>query len=219
MKPPGKLSALRCLSVGLLGLGGLLALMPAVTRPTPGQASDRDRTSPTRQRSTDSGRLRSTVMEGQVQKTREEIPPPASRSRDREPTASSGAVSQRDPVANQANPTLAVGNTEQPDQEKIGAGRKQYALPLIYRLGDEEFLSHFPQMSPQVVDSLRSEFELNAGVDELAPDDPEYARRWEHAEMTLEERIRILYGWAAWGDYSRQLALESEADSVSLPPE
>ena len=94
---------------------------------------------------------------------------------------------------------------------EIGDTGTRHVLPLIYRLDDEEFLSHFPQMTPEVMDSLRAEFELNAGVGELAPDDPKYVARWEHAEMSLQDRIRTLYGWAAWGDYVRQIALQEEA--------
>lgn len=100
------------------------------------------------------------------------------------------------------------------DPFEIDSTKRHYALPLIYRLEDEEFLSHFPEMTPQVLDSLRSEFELKAGVGELALDDPLYQVRWEQAEMTLQDRIRTLYGWAAWGDYERQIALKAEAEAA-----
>lgn len=90
-----------------------------------------------------------------------------------------------------------------------GTSERGYQVPLIYRLEDAEFLSRFPRMTLDVVESLRISFEQEAGVGELSPDDPVYSLRWEHAEMSLRDRIRTLYGWSALAVYEREVALDA----------
>lgn len=85
--------------------------------------------------------------------------------------------------------------------------------PLLFALADEELILRIPELSVEGIETLRDQFVEEAGVEELDPADPEYARRWVQAEVTLEERLRSLYGWGAWAAYQRQRAIQAYAEN------
>ena len=92
---------------------------------------------------------------------------------------------------------------------------KPPAVPLVYQISGETFQSELPLVPLEVIDSIREAFEKQAGVGELAPDDPEYARRWRLAEPSALERMRTLFGWSVVAEFQRQAALEAVR---STPP-
>ena len=93
---------------------------------------------------------------------------------------------------------------------------KPPAVPLVYQISGETFQTELPHVPLEVIDSIREAFEKQAGVGELVPDDPEYARRWRLAEPSALERMRTLFGWSVVAEFQRQAALE-EIVSTPLP--
>lgn len=83
-------------------------------------------------------------------------------------------------------------------------------VPLVYKITDEAFQKRLPHVSLDALDSIRSEFDKQAGVGELPVDDPEYARRWTLADPTATDRMRTLFGWAAVAEFQRQAQLQSD---------
>lgn len=80
---------------------------------------------------------------------------------------------------------------------------------MIYQISDTGFQERFPTVPLEVMDSLRHDFEKQAGVGELAAGDPEYARRWKIAEPNALERMRTLFGWAAVAEFQRKSAMQA----------
>jgi len=80
-------------------------------------------------------------------------------------------------------------------------------MPLFYSMGAAEISKRIPQLEEESIRNLQADFEQQAGVGVLEPEDPEYARRWKEAELSLEQRIRLWGGWAAWGAYEYQQAV------------
>lgn len=93
-------------------------------------------------------------------------------------------------------------------QRRQMRSRGDFREPLIFAMENEELIQKVPEFSEEGIEKLRNEFIENAGVDQFAPTDPEYAKRWVQAEVTLEEKIRSLYGWGAWSAYQRERAVE-----------
>ncbi|MFD0895622.1 hypothetical protein ACFQ5Q_18490 [Luteolibacter ambystomatis] len=117
------------------------------------------------------------------------------------PLASSGKG-----VAQLQSRDVAPGSSEV--KRTAEAEREEPAkLPLFYSLGASEISKRIPQLPEETIKSLQTDFEQQAGVGSLEPEDPEYARRWKEAELTLEQQIRLWGGWAAWGAYEHQLAV------------
>ena len=98
--------------------------------------------------------------------------------------------------------TEPAGESEEASAETV----KPAELPLVYRLSDEELLEHSPSVPAEVLEPIRDQFDRDAGVGELDPEDPEYTRRWNIAGPTADERYRTLFGWAAYNDMSRRAA-------------
>ncbi|MDB6079980.1 MAG: hypothetical protein JWO82_3727, partial [Akkermansiaceae bacterium] len=84
------------------------------------------------------------------------------------------------------------------------------ALPLSHAVTDEQVQQIAPDVPPQTIVKIREQFEQEAGIADLAPADPEYQRRWQIAEPTAADRMRTLYGWAAYGEFVRQAALAAQ---------
>ena len=94
-----------------------------------------------------------------------------------------------------------------------------FRLPLFFTLDDEKIAAIIPGVTVAGLKVLRQKFEEEAGVGVLTVDDPVYAERWKQADLTLEQRMRVGYGWAAWGAFEHQAALQANAaaDSASAP--
>jgi len=86
---------------------------------------------------------------------------------------------------------------------------REARLPLFYMLDDEKIVAAIPVLTLDGLQVLRQKFEEEAGVGTLPVDDPAYAQRWQQAELTLEQRMRLWYGWSAWGAFQHQAAIES----------
>lgn len=82
-------------------------------------------------------------------------------------------------------------------------------VSMIYQISDTGFQERFPTVPLEVMDSVRHDFEKQAGVGELAASDPEYARRWKIAEPNALERMRTLFGWAAVAEFQRKAAMQA----------
>ncbi|MEI7929482.1 MAG: hypothetical protein WCH40_13110, partial [Verrucomicrobiales bacterium] len=76
-----------------------------------------------------------------------------------------------------------------------------FRLPLFYVLDDEMLAAKLPGMTVQGIQVLRQIFEMEAGVDSLRPEDPAYAENWQKAELGLQQKMRLWYGWSAWAAY------------------
>ncbi len=94
---------------------------------------------------------------------------------------------------------------------------KTCRVPLFYLLDDVQLAERVPGLTVGGVQALRQNFEQEAGVGTLAPGDPAYADQWKQAELTLEKRMRLWYGWAAWGAYEHQLAMEAAQSQPQTP--
>lgn len=87
--------------------------------------------------------------------------------------------------------------------------RKAADVPLFFELDPDEMARRVPQIPQEAMATFREEFIEEAGIGVLDPEDPVYAERWARAELTLEQRIRLFYGWQAWGAYQHQLAVKA----------
>jgi len=96
---------------------------------------------------------------------------------------------------------------------------KPAELPLVYQLSDEELLAHSPGVQPEVLEPIRDQFEKDAGVGKLDTADPEYARRWNIASPSADDRYRTLFGWAAYGDMARRAAAARAAQAAAATPQ
>lgn len=123
--------------------------------------------------------------------------------------ASSGSTDPQGPVGSAGRSRVERNGIMEADAVR------QPRLQAFHVWDDEVLASRVPGLTPAGVARLREEFEKEAGVGELAQNDPEYPVRWKRAERSLEQKIRLWYGWAAWGAYEHQLALQSEADRVA----
>jgi hypothetical protein len=92
-------------------------------------------------------------------------------------------------------------------------------LPVVYQLSDEELLAHSPGVQPEVLEPIRDQFERDAGVGKLDTADPEYARRWNIASPSADDRYRTLFGWAAYGDMARRAAAARAAQAAAATPQ
>ncbi|MGC4017464.1 MAG: hypothetical protein QM755_23565 [Luteolibacter sp.] len=81
-------------------------------------------------------------------------------------------------------------------------------MPLVVAVSPEEVHQRVPEIPVEDAQKLRDQFMEEIGNGEIAPEDPTYAPRWARAESEIESYIRRIYGWAAWGSYQHQLALE-----------
>lgn len=93
-------------------------------------------------------------------------------------------------------------------------GPQTEALPLFYLLDDETLAAELPGMTVQGIQALREIFEVEAGFDPLKPDEPIQPENWRRAELGLQQKMRLWYGWSAWAAYEHQLALQAEAERL-----
>ena len=82
------------------------------------------------------------------------------------------------------------------------------AMPISHLIDDDVAAQVAPEVPPDTMEAIRQSFEQEAGVNELAQDDPVYAQRWAKAELDAGERIRAMYGWAAFDEFQRKLVME-----------
>jgi hypothetical protein len=81
-------------------------------------------------------------------------------------------------------------------------------MPISHLIDDDVAAQVAPEVPPDTMEAIRQTFEQEAGVNELAQDDPVYAQRWSKAELDAGERIRAMYGWAAFDEFQRKLVME-----------
>lgn len=86
--------------------------------------------------------------------------------------------------------------------------RGKARMPLFFDLEPDELSRRLPQIPAEAMATFREEFISEVGTAELDPEDPASVDRWTRAEMSLEQRIRLFYGWQAWGAYQHQLAIQ-----------
>lgn len=79
---------------------------------------------------------------------------------------------------------------------------------MVYQFNDDELLATAPDVPAEVIQSIRDNFEAEAGVGELQDTDPDYERRWRLAQPTAEERYRTLFGWQAYAELQRRAQIE-----------
>jgi hypothetical protein len=86
-------------------------------------------------------------------------------------------------------------------------------MPISHLIDDDVVAEVAPDVPADTMEAIRQTFEQEAGVNELAQDDPVYAERWSQAELDTAERIRSLYGWGAFAEFQRKLVMEKLAAS------
>jgi hypothetical protein len=126
------------------------------------------------------------------------------------PHQSAGAITPAR-VTNEKNDLAVADEATIPNEAKALTNRPVFRLPLFYSLDNEKIAALIPGVTVAGLKVLKQEFEDAAGVGVLAPDDPVYAERWKQAELTLQQRTRLWYGWAAWGAFEHQAALQANA--------
>lgn len=84
-------------------------------------------------------------------------------------------------------------------------------MPISHLIDDEVAEEVAPEVPADTMEAIRQTFEQEAGVNELAQDDPEYAERWAEAGPAAAERIRAMYGWGAFAEFQRKLVMEKLA--------
>ncbi|MEK7951847.1 hypothetical protein [Luteolibacter soli] len=84
-------------------------------------------------------------------------------------------------------------------------------MPISHLIDDEVAAAVAPQVPADTMEAIRQTFEQEAGVNELAQDDPAYAERWAEAEPAAAERIRAMYGWDAFAAFQRKVVMEKLA--------
>jgi hypothetical protein len=110
-----------------------------------------------------------------------------------------------------ADASTASASAPAPSQAEPAVTRPP-AIPLSHMIDDSVAdavaADVAPQVPPGTMEAIRQTFEQEAGVNELAQDDPDYARRWAKAEPAAAERIRAMYGWSAFDEFQRKLVFE-----------
>jgi hypothetical protein len=105
---------------------------------------------------------------------------------------------------------LAANSAFPSQQQSSAAFQRPVSTPLSHLISDEQAQQVAPQVPAGAIENVRQQFEQEAGVAELDPADPEYQHRWETAEPTAADRMRSLYGWAAYSEFQRQAALAAQ---------
>lgn len=146
--------------------------------------------------------------------------------------AQAASASRVDSFAEASHRTKRSKRMEVLEDERSGPGvpveesvmetakkKPSFRLPLFYSLDDEKIAALIPAVTAAGLKALKQGFEEEAGVGVLTVDDPAYAERWKQAELTLEQRMRLWYGWAAWGVFEHEAALQASAaaDAQSAP--
>lgn len=72
--------------------------------------------------------------------------------------------------------------------------------------------------SSSALDAVKKAFDEEAGVGELDEESPASLPRWKQAEVSAAERIRSLYGWAAYNDYQREASLRRKESAAAAEP-
>lgn len=91
--------------------------------------------------------------------------------------------------------------------DAVRLARSSATQPLSHAVTDDQVKQAAPQVPQEVIDTVRDQFEQAAGVGQLDPSDPEYARHWDTAEREAADQMRSLYGWGAYAAMQRQTAL------------
>ena len=120
-------------------------------------------------------------------------------------------ATQRAGGAGLSKPDAVPDEGENPRQPggAAASGVRVTRVPLFYVLADEKIVASVPGLTAGGLQVLRQNFEKNAGVGLLAADDPAYAQRWQQAESSLEQQMRLWYGWSAWAAFEHQAAIEA----------
>jgi len=100
------------------------------------------------------------------------------------------------------SPAVAKPSRSQP------AFTRPPVMPISHLIDDDVAAQVAPEVPPDTMEAIRQTFEQEAGVNELAQDDPVYAQRWSKAELDAGERIRAIYGWGAFEEFQRKLVME-----------
>jgi len=80
-------------------------------------------------------------------------------------------------------------------------------MPLAYRIDETKLGEKFPHVPSAILSSIKDDFEKELGPDQLDPASPEYARRWQSAELMAAARLRAYYGWAAYAGMQKNAVL------------
>lgn len=100
-----------------------------------------------------------------------------------------------------------ASRTAAPSRSELAVIRPP-VMPMSHLIDDEVAAEVAPHVPPDTMEAIRQTFEQEAGVNELAQDDPVYAERWSKAELDAGERIRAMYGWSAFQEFQRKLVME-----------
>jgi len=86
-------------------------------------------------------------------------------------------------------------------------------------IDDETAVAVAPQVPVENLERIRQDFESEVTAGNFPVDHPQYEFQWKRAQMTAGQRIKSLYGDAAFAEFQRKLYFEKlAAESAGSDP-